>query len=188
MNPFITKKNINFKKGKEPESKIAKIPSKIDMNSSETNKDLKQIKFLSKKIVPFRINKYNKNNNSKKRKDSKNGRWTLKEHIEFLNGIAKYGNDLCKININSRNSAQLTPHAQKFFKKLKKVNGGQLGINFTPNYIKNFKDMVVHINSVNYNYDITNVFLYLFEKYEKKRVKLSYKKNYIKKIAKTVMK
>ena len=113
MNPFITKKNINFKKGKEPESKIAKIPSKIDMNSSETNKDLKQIKFLSKKIVPFRINKYNKNNNSKKRKDSKNGRWTLKEHIEFLNGIAKYGNDLCKIKKNSKNSNEIILNEEK---------------------------------------------------------------------------
>ena len=179
MNPFITKKNINLMKGKEPESKIEKIPSKIKLNSTETNEGLKQIKFLSKKIVSFRINKNKKNNDEKKRKDSKNGRWTLKEHIEFLNGIAIYGNDLSKININSRNSVQLRSHAQKFFKKLKKVNDEQLGINFTPNYIKNFKDMVVHIKAVNYNYDITNVFLYLSEKYEKKRVKLSYKKNYI---------
>ncbi len=167
-------------KGKEPESKIEKIPSKIKLNSTETNEGLKQIKFLSKKIVSFRINKNKKNNDAKKRKDSKNGRWTLKEHIEFLNGIAKYGNDLSKININSRNSVQLRSHAQKFFKKLKKVNDEQLGINFTPNYIKNFKDMVVHIKAVNYYYDIANVFLYLSEKYEKKRAKLSYKKNYIK--------
>jgi SHAQKYF class myb-like DNA-binding protein len=180
MNPFITKKNINLMKGKEPESKIEKIPSKIKLNSTETNEGLKQIKFLSKKIVSFRINKNKKNNDAKKRKDSKNGRWTLKEHIEFLNGIAIYGNDLSKININSRNSVQLRSHAQKFFKKLKKVNDEQLGINFTPNYIKNFKDMVVHIKAVNYYYDIANVFLYLSEKYEKKRAKLSYKKNYIK--------
>ena len=180
MNPFITKKNINLMKGKEPESKIEKIPSKIKLNSTETNEGLKQIKFLSKKIVSFRINKNKKNNDAKKRKDSKIGRWTLKEHIEFLNGIAIYGNDLSKININSRNSVQLRSHAQKFFKKLKKVNDEQLGINFTPNYIKNFKDMVVHIKAVNYYYDIANVFLYLSEKYEKKRAKLSYKKNYIK--------
>ena len=167
-------------KGKEPESKIEKIPSKIKLNSTETNEGLKQIKFLSKKIVSFRINKNKKNNDAKKINDSKNGRWTLKEHIEFLNGIAIYGNDLSKININSRNSVQLRSHAQKFFKKLKKVNDEQLGINFTPNYIKNFKDMVVHIKAVNYYYDIANVFLYLSEKYEKKRAKLSYKKNYIK--------
>ena len=179
MNPFITKKNINLMNGKEPESKIEKIPSKINLNSSETNKDFKQIKFLTKRIVPFRINNNNKKNNSKKSKDSKNGRWTLKEHIEFLNGIAKYGNDLSKIKINSRSSEQLRSHAQKFFKKLKKVNDEQLGINFTPEYIKNFKDMVNHIKFVNYNYDITNVFLYLSEKNDKKKVKLSYKKNYI---------
>ena len=180
MNPFNTKKNINLKTNKEPESKIEKIPSKINLNSSETNKDLKPTKFLTVKIVPFRINNNkNKNNNSKMRKDSKKGRWTLKEHIEFLNGIAKYGNDLSKIKINTRNSNQIRSHAQKFFKKLKKVNDEQLGINFTPNYIKTFKDMVNHIEFVNHNYDIANVFLYLSEKYEKKKVKLNYKKIYI---------
>ena len=182
MNPFNTKKNINLKTNKEPESKIENIPSKINLNSSETNKDLKPTKFLTIKIVPFRINNNKnkkKNDDSKKNKDSKNGRWTLKEHIEFLNGIAKYGNDLSKIKINSRNSNQLRSHAQKFFKKLKKVNDEQLGINFTPNYIKTFKDMVNHIKFVNHNYDIANVFLYLSEKYEKKKVKLNYKKIYI---------
>ena len=180
MNPFNTKKNINLKTNKEPESKIENIPSKINLNSSETNKDLKPTKFLTIKIVPFRINNNkNKNNNSKMRKDSKKGRWTLKEHIEFLNGIAKYGNDLSKIKINTRNSNQIRSHAQKFFKKLKKVNDEQLGINFTPNYIKTFKDMVNHIKFVNHNYDIANVFLYLSEKYEKKKVKLNYKKIYI---------
>ena len=182
MNPFNTKKNINLKTNKEPESKIENIPSKINLNSSETNKDLKPTKFLTIKIVPFRINNNKnkkKNDDSKKNKDSKNGRWTLKEHIEFLNGIAKYGNDLSKIKINSRNSNQLRSHAQKFFKKLKKVNDEQLGINFTPNYIKTFKDMVNHIKFVNQNYDIANVFLYLSEKYEKKKVKLNYKKIYI---------
>ena len=182
MNPFNTKKNINLKTNKEPESKIENIPSKINLNSSETNKDLKPTKFLTIKIVPFRINNNknkNKNDDSKKSKDSKNGRWTLKEHIEFLNGIAKYGNDLSKIKINTRNSNQIRSHAQKFFKKLKKVNDEQLGINFTPNYIKTFKDMVNHIKFVNQNYDIANVFLYLSEKYEKKKVKLNYKKIYI---------
>ena len=182
MNPFNTKKNINLKTNKEPESKIENIPSKINLNSSETNKDLKPTKFLTIKIVPFRINNNKnkkKNDDSKKNKDSKNGRWTLKEHIEFLNGIAKYGNDLSKIKINTRNSNQIRSHAQKFFKKLKKVNDEQLGINFTPNYIKTFKDMVNHIKFVNHNYDIANVFLYLSEKYEKKKVKLNYKKIYI---------
>ncbi len=55
MNPFNTKKNINLKTNKEPESKIENIPSKINLNSSETNKDLKPTKFLTIKIVPFRI-------------------------------------------------------------------------------------------------------------------------------------
>jgi SHAQKYF class myb-like DNA-binding protein len=164
---------------KDQESKNTKIPSNICLNSPEPTKDIKRIKFLTKKLITFRVDNNTKNNYPKKIKDSKNGRWTLKEHIEFLNGIAKYGNNLSKIKINSRNSEQLRSHAQKFFKKLKKVNDEQLGINFTPNYIKNIKDMVNHIKSVNYNYDVTNVFLYLSEKYEKKRVKFSDIKNCI---------
>ena len=180
MNPFNTKKKINFNTSKGQETKIIKFPLELSLNSPENNKDRKGIKFLTKKLNKFRVdNNNNKNNNSKMRKDSKNGRWTLKEHIEFLNGITKYGNDLSKIKINSRNPKQLRSHAQKFFKKLKKVNDKQLGIDFTPNYIKNLKDMVNHIKLVNYNYDVTNVFLYLTEKIEKKRGKLSYKKNYI---------
>jgi len=39
--------------------------------------------------------------------------------------------------------------------------------------------MIIHIKAINKKYDITNVFLYLSEKYEKK-VKLKRKKNYIK--------
>ena len=164
---------------KDQESKNTKIPSNICLNSPEPTKDIKRIKFLTKKLITFRVDNNTKNNYPKKIKDSKNGRWTLKEHIEFLNGIAKYGNNLSKIKINSRNSEQLRSHAQKFFKKLKKVNDEQLGINFTPNYIKNIKDMVNYIKSVNYNYNVTNVFLYLSEKYEKKRVKFSDIKNCI---------
>ena len=34
MNPFNTKKNINFKMNREPESKTEKITSKININSS----------------------------------------------------------------------------------------------------------------------------------------------------------
>ena len=133
---------------KDQESKNTKIPSNICLNSPEPTKDIKQIKFLTKKLITFRVDNNTKNNYPKKIKDSKNGRWTLKEHIEFLNGIAKYGNNLSKIKINSRNSEQLRSHAQKFFKKLKKVNDEQLGINFTPKYIKKLKDMIIHIKAI----------------------------------------
>ena len=56
MNPLNNTKKIKYKKSKKPESKIEKIPSKINLNSSETNKELNQDKFLTKKIAPLRIN------------------------------------------------------------------------------------------------------------------------------------
>ena len=56
MNPLNNTKKIKYKKSKKLESKIEKIPSKINLNSSETNKELKQEKFLTKKIAPLRIN------------------------------------------------------------------------------------------------------------------------------------
>ena len=56
MNPLNNTKKIKYKKSKKPESKIEKILSKINLNSSETNKELKQDKFLTKKIAPLRIN------------------------------------------------------------------------------------------------------------------------------------
>ena len=75
MNPLNNTKKIKYKKSKKLESKIEKIRSKINLNSSETNKELKQEKFLTKKIAPLRINNKKKNNNNKnntkKRKDSK---------------------------------------------------------------------------------------------------------------------
>ena len=101
---------------KDQESKNTKIPSNICLNSPEPTKDIKRIKFLTKKLITFRVDNNTKNNYPKKIKDSKNGRWTLKEHIEFLNGITKYGNDLSKIKINSRNNENIINYFLKIYK------------------------------------------------------------------------
>ena len=172
MNPFDTIKKQS--------SDINNISPKTFVVTKESNKDLNRIKFITKKLRKFRVVHfkpknwiYSNNNNSKK------GRWTLKEHIEFLKGIDKYGKDLKKIKINSRSLIQLRSHAQKFFISLKKVKDTQLGINFTSNSIKNIKDMVDHIKSVNNEYNIVYVFLYLSEKYNQKNEKLNENENYI---------
>ena len=54
---------------------------------------------------------------------------------------------------------------KNFFLKLKRVKDEQLGIDFTSDNIDNIKEMINHIKSVNSDYDIVKVLLYLSEKY-----------------------
>ena len=155
MNQFISKKRFLFK---------TSIKRKLKVEQNEFNPELKS---LHSNMVP----------NQLLNKKCKKGRWTLKEHIEFLKGIEKYGKDFSKIKINSRSHSQIISHAQKFFEKLKNVKDEQLGINFTSDSIKNIKDMIVHIKSVNVEYDVINVLLYLSEKYDKERYELNHNIN-----------
>ena len=62
--------------------------------------------------------------------------------------------------------------------KLKRVKDEQIGIDFTSNNIDNLKEMINHIKSVNSDYDIVKVLLYLSEKYyankkEQKNIKFT---------------
>ena len=95
------------------------------------------------------------------------GRWKFKEHIQFLEGLDKYGANWKKIRslIKTRTLGQIRSHAQKFFMKLKQVKDEQLGIDFTSDNINSIVDMINNIKSINSDYDIIKVFLYLSEKY-----------------------
>ena len=105
----------------------------------------------------------------------------MKEHLQFLEGLEKYGIKWKKVNtlIKTRTTTQIRSHAQKFFLRLKRVKDEQLGIDFTTNNIDNIKEMINHIKSVNSDYDIVKVLLYLSEKYyaNKKEEKNINKKN-----------
>ena len=94
------------------------------------------------------------------------GRWTLKEHIEFLQIFDKYGRKWTKIKglMPTRDAYQVRSHAQKFFKKLKEFKEEELGIDFTKDNINNLKGMINHVKSINSNYNIVNIFLYITEK------------------------
>ena len=91
------------------------------------------------------------------------GRWSIDEHKRFIRGIVKYGKnwERVKNEVQTRSDIQIRSHAQKFYKKLKKCKNEQLGIDFTLDTIHNFKDMIDHVNSVNNNYDMKKIFLYL---------------------------
>ena len=72
----------------------------------------------------------NDNNEVIKKKEDDNseqseyntGRWTNDEHIKFIQGILKYGNEWKRVQsiIKTRSSTQARSHAQKYFLKIKK--------------------------------------------------------------------
>jgi len=51
-----------------------------------------------------------------------NGRWAKNEHLRFLAGCLKYGNNWKKVEtyVKTRTSTQIRSHAQKYLKKLEK--------------------------------------------------------------------
>ena len=143
-------------------------------SKSQNDKELLQKMLLNPKFYPFRV--YNYENNTFK--PAITGRWKFKEHIQFLEGLDKYGVNWKKIYplIKTRTCDQIRSHAQKFFLKLKQVKDEQLGIDFTSDNINSIRDMINNIRSINSDYDLIKVFLYLSEKYvvmkkDKKRIK-----------------
>ena len=167
MKLFTTKKitdnSIEEKSTNEISSK-----QKINYANKYFNckKNLLSNKFLVKKVGRFNVHKYQFNKNQNQVKFQKEGRWSLEEHIIFLQTLEKYGTNWKKISkiIPTRSDKQIRSHAQKFYQKLKEYKDTELGIDFTSENINDFNDMIEHIKSVNINYNIVTTFLYLSEK------------------------
>ena len=126
------------------------------------------------KIYVLIINFFKKNKfiqkNSKRRKKSitykfpTKGRWSYAEQIKFIKALSIYGPNWIKVQevINFRTLTQIRSHAQKMFGRLKQCKDNKLGIDFTKHSIKSYKDMINHIKSVDSNYNINNILLYLY--------------------------
>ena len=189
---FKTQRIISFKakRGEQNDSYINnKILSKTDNlfanSKSQNEKELFQKMPINQKLYPFKVYTLNEDLIT----PAISGRWKLKEHIQFLEGLDKYGTDWKKICplIKTRTANQIRSHAQKFYLKLKHAKDNQLGIDFTSNDIKNIRDMINHIKSINSDYDIIKVFLFLSEKCsidKKEKKKNILKKKFIIKAAK----
>ena len=166
MEKFKTEKIVFFKINNKSKTKLNKNLSKPKINYINKffcyKEDFPQ-NFLNKKLNRFKVDK---NNDS--HLDQKEGRWTLKEHIQFLQALNQFGlnwKKICDIHvIPSRTPIQIRSHAQKFFIKLKRCKDEELGIDFTSDNIKNINDMIAHIKSINKDYNIVTIFLYLSEK------------------------
>ena len=189
---FKTQRIISFKakRGEQNDSYINnKILSKTDNlfanSKSQNEKELFQKMPINQKLYPFKVYTLNEDLIT----PAISGRWKLKEHIQFLEGLDKFGTDWKKICplIKTRTANQIRSHAQKFYLKLKHAKDKQLGIDFTSNDIKNIRDMINHIKSINSDYDIIKVFLFLSEKCsidKKKKKQNILKKKFIIKTAK----
>lgn len=130
-------------------------------------KKYNSLKLLSKKKIYFKVKKqpnYYYSSDNKYEKDNINeGRWSYIEQKTFIKALSIYGINYKKIQskVKTRTLAQIRSHTQKFFKKLKRCKNKELGIDFTNESIKSFKDMIDHIKSANNNYDISNILLKL---------------------------
>ena len=141
----------------------------VNHKNNDQNKNDNILKFLGQKTIRFKVEKksVNKKNSSSMQyieEKLNEGRWSLSEQISFINALSKHGLNFKRIKetIPSRTLTQIRSHAQKFFIRLKRCKNKELGIDFTNNSIKSLKDMINHIKSVNNNYDVNNIFLYLY--------------------------
>ena len=172
---FKTERIIKFKAkraGKQNNNVNNNVDNKLlfqtqayfSSSKSQNNKELLHKMLLNPKLYPFRVYNYDSNLFN----PAITGRWKFKEHMLFLEGLDKYNANWKKICplIKTRTPNQVRSHAQKFFLKLKQVKDEQLGIDFTSDNINSIRDMINNIKSINCDYDLIKVFLYLSEKYE----------------------
>ena len=102
----------------------------------------------NKKIKLFKVETF-EDYYSNEDQTPNSGRWTLKEHILFLQSLDKYGVKWKKFQkmIKARTANQIRSHCQKFIKKLKNCKDEELGIYFTLDNINNMNDVINHIKS-----------------------------------------
>ena len=179
------KKKVNLfeiiKNEKNLENKNTNIFSvEEQLEEIKLKKEEKKNIFLSKKTFHFKTDKISDNLNKKPDNIIINeGRWSKEENDKFLEGIELFGINWKKVKklIDTRTIIQVRSHAQKFYYRMKLCKDDSLGINFTLKSICNIKDMINHIKSINYNYNIKKIFNHLSYNYEKNEKD---KKKYIK--------
>lgn len=163
---IVLSKTKVVKQKNNKDNELLKYRSHFAKNKPKRKKDSNQNMFLNKKRNIFHI--YNSDEFLKNEiNPSNSGRWTLNEHTTFLEALDKYGVNWKKIDslIKTRTVNQIRSHGQKFYLRLKQVKDEQLGIDFTSNTINNLNDMINHIKSINSDYDIFKVLLYISDKY-----------------------
>ena len=110
-------------------------PKNISPNKKEV--EIKQlVKLIHKKEKPILFNTINYNLFAKSMNKNE-GRWSKNESIKFIKAYVNFGKNykLCQKYIGSRNCNQIRSHAQKFFKRLKKLKNNDF--DFSDDNIQN---------------------------------------------------
>ena len=130
----INKSTLSSSENKEND-KISNNSNSENLNSEFNKNKIEKPVITKKHFHRTFMNKYNNLNE---------GRWTLEEHIRFVEAIIQYGKDWKQVQklVRSRSSAQARSHAQKFFLKLKTVKLPELFLDFTGDNIKNLQNMI----------------------------------------------
>ena len=133
------------------------IENSYSTESNFSNKAAENI-YLFEKIFPKtekpKVLYTNKNYElfkTSKEEIKKKGKWSYDEHIKFIKAYVNFGKDYVLIQkyIGSRNSTQIISHAQKFFKKLKKLKNNDF--DFSDDNIKTLWDIFQLIEAKNKN-------------------------------------
>ena len=119
----------------------------------KSNEKIRQLeKALPKKEKPklFYTTNYELFENSDA-KGKNEGRWSYEENIKFIKAYVNFGKNyrLSQKYIGTRNRIQIRTHAQKFFKKLKKLKNNDF--DFSKDNIKNLSDIFKLIGAKNKN-------------------------------------
>ena len=117
----------------------------------KSNEKIRQLeKALPKKEKPklFYTTNYELFENSYA-KGKNEGRWSYEENIKFIKAYVNFGKNyrLSQKYIGTRNRIQIRTHAQKFFKKLKKLKNNDF--DFSKDNIKNLSDIFKLIGTKN---------------------------------------
>ena len=87
---YFNTKYLPSKFNPEPDNILSK-PKESSINKFICHKkNLYPQQFLNKKVLHFHVDKYD-SLDVKQKKIKKEGRWTLKEHIQFLQALDKFG-------------------------------------------------------------------------------------------------
>ena len=164
-NKFLGKKSkIRFNIDKSEDIKEFNINNFNTYNNSNsqsldgtmTNKDIQNIDSMEL----IEENDYTNDNNNyfdtqikriknreKKSYSLNSGRWSFKEHIQFIEAIAEYGKNWKKVqkHIGSRSSTQTRSHAQKFLLKLKAIKNPKFVYDYNLNNISSLSDIIDYL-------------------------------------------
>ncbi|KAM6573814.1 hypothetical protein CsatA_022141 [Cannabis sativa] len=140
---------LNYNSGSSWDESINKQEAQIEMNTHTLIPILNPTPISTtpnqEQEVPSSSEALNQKSTS-----SKNGRWTLDEHIIFLNGLNKFGSgnwaEISTLFGGTRTPIQIATHAQKYFNKMakqKKLQGQPPTENETKKLNKSINDIIL---------------------------------------------